>query len=417
MVSKAPLTPEEKKRCLSALRVLGIKSPDHPILNNRGFFNLYLANLTHQRKTNDTPQKAREFHEIIHLLTVAGTDRLKVMLKEAQQEQSTATPEYSPQSQSTSSPFTKSSQPPPPPQNISKPPPGPQTTDKHGGRVKFSTNITYMRPTASEYQHFKELPHPESAEEAIHHLRGFTNAGEYHDAHHVVAEFLANHEMNEEIVIQWANMIEIASQHHRRRAIVPTNMLWECEEVAHIVGRWLPKVSRQDLTQGKLTSMMYRCIEKIYATWIDHCGHLLNYRYQIDEKTYMRREWLDPRDFGFLVEVMRTAVQSKIPLDLLKFIYQRLKLCIAIGEEVIAHDNKKLRFRGDVLRIIASPTRDVIPDLCLEIYLDILNAYYKEGDTSNAYIFCKQALFLSPANKELLDLKKELEKKGAHQRR
>ena len=105
---------------------------------------------------------------------------------------------------------------------------------------------------------------------------------------------------------------------------------------------------------------------------------------------------------------MATAVKTKLPLDLLRIAYRGVRKCVRVAENAIHFDRDKKRFEGDVLRIMASPVKDVIPDMQLEIYIDVARAYLDEGDTTNADIFIRQGLLISRSNKKLLEMREEL---------
>jgi hypothetical protein len=189
-------------------------------------------------------------------------------------------------------------------------------------------------------------------------------------------------------------------------------MLYECEELAEALAKKIPDMSKLKEMDGR-TARLYYFVKLVYSTWTTHCMALLDYKYCMSDGAFMKRNWLDPIDFVFLLEPMRMGVRSRLPLDLLRYIYTELRKCIELGASVIAHDDKKAKFRGDLIRIIAAPTKDVIPDLQFDLYREITHAYLEEGDTQNATIFCKQALMLRKNDSEMLQLMEEI-KHSAH---
>lgn len=270
-----------------------------------------------------------------------------------------------------------------------------------------------MAPSASDMHHIEQLPHAVSSVDAMNLATAAVREARYPDAYHVIAEYMKGHPLEEELFLTAVEVINLASRFDRDRNHPPLNMLYECEELAAILARRIPEMFHVHGPTDGQTRVLYRCVRAMYTGWCHHARALLQYKYLVNSREYMRRNWVDPRDFGCLVDIMRMAMRSRLTLDLLRFVYTELKPCVRVGMEVIAHDDKKAKFEGDLLRILASPTKDVVPDLTFEIYKEITQAYVREGDTAGALTFCKQALLMRNNDSDMLKLKAELSDIGA----
>ncbi|MCC5874885.1 MAG: hypothetical protein JJU11_01575 [Candidatus Sumerlaeia bacterium] len=398
MPHRRSLTQEEETRCLQFLEQLGINEPGHRVLADRGFFGLFLSGLTPDDVPGKgVPMERKEIQETIRLLAIAGVDNIRDLLARK------AVPVPTKSTDSSS----------PDPQPKVQPPKGDVEPIRNFRNHKTSEIVAH-RPTEEEREILRHLEHPSTAEDAIATGQRHLQQGRFHEAYHVLVDYILHHEVSEQVLREATHVIFAASEFDRSAGKSPENMLYECEEMAAILSRRIPEMSRlRDIKNRDLTEKIYRIVKLLYKTWALHCRALLEYRYMAADGNLMRRNWIDPRDFGFLVEMMRMGVRSRLPLDLLNFIYIETRKCVEIGAEVIAHDDKRAKFRGDVLRIIASPTRDVIPDMTFAIFKDIVNAYLDENDTESALIFCKQALMIRQHDSEMLTLKRKLEELGA----
>lgn len=385
------LGPEEADRCIEFLHCLGVREADHRLLSDRGYFGIFLCGLSPEElpEDGDYHPSMVEFRETIRLLATAGIEQLRELV----------------QQRDGARPGSSSSG------TVKLPSGGGDYPGKPA--ANFRKDIKAVRPSTEQIQRLEQIPHAGSVEEAITLANQFAEVGRYHDAYHVISDFLHTHPIDGEMVEAAISIIRLASRFDRDRSMPPFNMLYECEELAAILARRIPEMFHVNGPTDGQTRVLYRCARVIYHGWIDHICALLEYKYRMTNKEWLRRNWLDPRDFGCVLDVMRLGVRSRLTLDLLRFVYTELKRAVHIGTEVIAHDDKKAKFEGDLLRIIASPTKDLVPDLTFEIYKDITLAYMREGDTQGALMFCKQALLMKNSDSEMLKLKAELSDMGA----
>lgn len=368
------LTEAETARCVQFLRTLGIRDPNHEVLSNRGFFALFLSGLQQDGvRQRNLSERHRAYLDTIRLLSILGVEKVREVLAEIQKKQET-------RSEITDLTTQQKRQ---------------IAEIEKRNRRPFTRDIKIVRPTPEEYEHLRSLDHAESRDQAIEMARTAMEKGQLHDAYHIMVDYLLHHPLSIESFRCATDIVLRASAFSRERKIPPENMLFECEEMAAVLYRRIPDMSAlQDGGKDDVSNKLYQFVRLVYQTWTTHCYSLLEYKYRIDKNTWTRRNWIDPRDFGFLVEVMRMGVSSRLPLDLLRMIYTELRKCVDLGKYVIAHEDKKHRFEGDLLRIIASPTKDVVPDLCFLIYTHIVEAYLKQGDSQSAVIFCRQALLI-----------------------
>ncbi|MCB2154580.1 hypothetical protein KQI84_06810 [bacterium] len=492
------LTPEEERKCVEALRLLGVTEPDHQIFSHRGFFSLFLANLTPDNMHDTSPHPgSEEFREVRRLLAVAGLDKLRQLLAqeqtrrrmssrssgvyttgtksgqipanipvspwrrkalEAQAREERMKPAPKPVAKQRPAqktgvpgggkPLPKKTAPPPkrkpeitlddigpvrprrpiPEGAIRNPNPRPlppkavptegpksavqlhssQSDDGHP-RAKYRQFLEPIKPPLEAQERQKQLSVGTTADESIREALKLCDKGYYHDAHYVAADYLANHGLKESVLEACTKIIAMASDFDREQGRAPFNMLWECEELACILARYIPDMSHLSEKSDEQTSRMYRCVKMVYYTWTMHCGKLLEYRFRMTNDKWMRRGWIEPRDFGSLLDIMRTGVHSKLPLDLMRMLYQGVRNCVEIGLNVIAFEDKRGKFEGDVLRIVASPVKETVPDLTFEIYGHIAKAYLLAGDTSVAGIFVDQALLMRKNDRDMMALKEKVE--------
>lgn len=432
----APLTADEKRRCLKFLRDLDITSPDHRILSDRGYFGLFLSGLHPEDVGKSEHPSIDEFRAIVRLLAKAGVDEIRAILESTTSSFEDTTPEPKPAPQAPT--------PAPTPQRASQGPPAdlgdgkvnftlprkdtplpqdiqdemkaankqPSQTGK--SRAQFKRDIEVVRPPAKARERMRNLPHAETFEEAIAEARAQLELNHFHDAHHILAEYLTQKEISTFVISAINEVVTLASRHDRDRGIAPFNMLWECEETAMIVAKRIPDVQKLSHEGDTRTRMMYECVEIIYRTWTMHSKALLEYKFKANSKQWARRNWIEPRDLGFLVDIMKTAIRTHLPLDLLRFVYEQVHDVVLMMKNVIPHDDKQARFEGDVLRMIASPSKEIVPDLTFIIFKDIVEAYRREGDTQQAWTFCLQALLIHPHDREMLQTKEDLKDQGAY---
>ncbi len=93
METARSLTPEEEDRCLQFLETMGINDPDHRFLSNRGYFAIFLSNLRPETTGPSINPHVREYREMIRLLSIAGMERLRELLRRNQRKDNpSATP-------------------------------------------------------------------------------------------------------------------------------------------------------------------------------------------------------------------------------------------------------------------------------------------------------------------------------------
>lgn len=389
------LSPAEEARCLAALHLFGVHSPDHPVLRHRGYFVLYLSGLNPSEVEDEKGlhPSVQEFRELQRLLARAGVERLRELL--------VSPPGGDGQTPGSGAPSPVSEEP------IKE---APHLVSDEAPRSRFSGSrgIEPLRPTPEARERRKQLPHPEAIEETLRLARGFLERGFYHDAYSICADYLATHGIDEIVLEKATRVIRTASQYDRAKGRAPFNMLFECEEMAHLLARFIPDMTALSDHADEHTVKMFRCVKMVYETWTDNARALLEYRFKTASETYIQRQWIEPRDVGFLLDIMSTGVRSKLPLDLLRVIYVGARKCIEVAQHAIAFEQKKAKFEGDALRIVASPVKGLAPDMQLEIYRDIVRAYLREGDTHSAKTFVDQALLIRKHDRELLDLQEQV---------
>jgi hypothetical protein len=394
MPDPVPMTPEEERRCLDALRILNITSPDHPALSHRGYLGLFLNGLASEDFGNSAAHPgAQDFREIVQLLARAGVERLREILSHAEEidHRPVAPP---PVASKPTAPFARAAA-----GDVRSPILG---LDNH--RATVGRVIVAERPDAKELERRRHIHIPEDLEKLGREIEALAKQEYYHDAHFLIAEWLLHHGLDEDLLELAGKVIELASHYERSRGLAPFNMLWECEELAQILQRHVPDMSRLSLRADENTARLHRCVRIVYSAWTLHAKALIEYRYRTTDTEYMTRTWLEPGDFGFLLDIAKAGVRSKLPFDLMYFLYQKLKECIAIANHVIAHEHKRAKFEGDVLRMLAGPVKESVPDLAFTIYVDIIQAYMREGDTANATLFCKQALLIRKNDPQVSEL-------------
>lgn len=376
--------------------MMGIDRPDHQILGARGYFTLYLTGLLQGK--GDGSERRREYEEVIRMLAAVGPEQVRDILERHVETQ----------------PKVKTKVVAPP---VATRRPHAVIAQRKGAPSGSSREIRVVKPTPEQVQHLKGLAHARTREEALTLVAHHMARGELHDAYHIMVDYLLHHPLSEESFQAATNIILRASAFNREKGIPPENMLFECEEMAAVLLRRIPDMSKLGESEDDdMTTRLYHFVRQVYQTWTTHCHALLEYKYRASRDEWVRRNWIDPQEFGFLVEVMRMGIRSRLPLDLLRFIFREIHRCIGIGINVIASDEKKAKFEGDCLRFIASPTKDVIPDLQLMIYRRIVHCYMTEGDFQNAQIFCKQCLMIARNDREMLEIKKRLEEGGSRAR-
>ncbi|MCC6546302.1 hypothetical protein IT570_03950 [Candidatus Sumerlaeota bacterium] len=278
-------------------------------------------------------------------------------------------------------------------------------------RTHYSKDIHAMKPSDAQIQHQRELQRAASEKEAIDVSNDYLQMGEFQDAYHVLVDYMVAHPLTLTLARALNQIIVQANHYDFEASKPPYNMLYECEEMAALLVKRIPNLRILKESDVSMTEQ-YQIVKVVYRSWTSHCRALLEYKYHLNAKEWVTRNWVDPREFGFLVEVMRMAIRSMLPLDLLRFIFSEIKQCVEIGsKKVIATEAKRCQFYAETLRIIASPARDVIPDLQFEIYREIVYSYLREGDSANALTFVKQVLTIRKGDKEMQKLKQDLEHK------
>lgn len=218
----------------------------------------------------------------------------------------------------------------------------------------------------------------------------------------------------EPLVDACVSVSRMASLWDRDKRIAPYALFDDFDALAAAFGKHVREMRHIDPDPLRATSGLYRLATKIFSAWVDHCKAVLEHQHRRTNVSWIQTEWIQPHRFNCLLAIMRSAVRIKLPLDLLFKVYQSLRQAIAIGKAAIAFDVRKVKFEGDCLRILASPSKDVIPDLCYIIFRDIIDVYVEAGENASAMMFCDQALLLRRGDREVEQIKAEIIAKSGH---
>lgn len=141
------LTQEEEERCFRFLKVLGITRRSR-FLSDRGCFSLYLTGLRPEEVGADVDPDSREFREMIRLLSLAGVEQIRDVLR---RRSSRGVAQLTPL----------------PVSGIGADGQLRPVVARPGGRPHYQKDIGVIRPTDSEIQHLREIPKVDLEEEAI----------------------------------------------------------------------------------------------------------------------------------------------------------------------------------------------------------------------------------------------------------
>lgn len=394
----------EREVLAQLLHRFGIHRPDHPALQSRQSLGQYLIHLEPFSRQGAW-KTLEEWREERKLLSQAGVDRLRQSLEQTVQ------------------PASAPHAPPPAPlprntaqdDNIT---PLPVDDPPGGGEVTAETDLERPAEGAvAEMEEEEELSaeeYEQNREEVYLQLKPLLDRIQNLASQQRYIE--AFKEANKEFALQCEEYLvdaamevgEMASRWDRQQRIAPYPLFDHFEEMAASFGKHVMEMRRLDPDPLRATSNLYRLAMKIYTGWVSHCGAILEHQHRRSNTEWIQVEWVPPHRFNVLLTIMRSAVRQKLPLDLLMRVYQEIRQVITIGREVISLNAKKDKFEGDCLRIIASPSKDVIPDLCLMIFRDIINAYMRAGEGASALIFCEQSLLIKRSDHEIEAIKAEI---------
>lgn len=407
----------EREQLARLLHRFGIHRPDHPALQSRQSLGQFLIHL--EPFSREGAWKSLEqWREERKMLSQAGVDRLRQSLEQ--------TPPPPPPPRIVMPPPPPRVGTPPSPPLVSEPPPDqlepapPATSDQDitdpppVSEIEEEPKEQDSELKADEGAETEPPPDQPSREEAYLRLKPLLDRIQnlVGQQRYIEAFKEANKEMAlqcDELVVDAALEVgEMASRWDRQQRIAPYPLFDHFEELAASFGKHVMEMRRLDPDPLRATSNLYRLATKIYSGWISHCGAILEHQHRRSNTEWIQVEWVPPHRFNVLLTVMRSSVRLKLPLDLLMRIYQEIRQVITIGREVISLAAKKDKFEGDCLRIIASPSKDVIPDLCLMIFRDIINAYIRAGEGASALIFCEQSLLIKRGDHEIEAIKSEI---------
>ncbi|MCB2154581.1 hypothetical protein KQI84_06815 [bacterium] len=408
MAKKAPLTPDQEDQCLAALEVLGITRPDHPLISNHGYFALYMTGLTADEMGEGAAHPDVEaFMEIRKLLSRAGAERLRELLaKRVEAEKQPIRPSTGVEGIETPSSAFRT------------PTPGiaDEVTLVEGDEEEEEEKY---QATHTPHPHKVNLPKsdldvksldPADTEEAITYILQLRNEGRYQDAYYVVTAYFENVGLSSGVLEAGLGVIERASSFDREQGVGPVNMLHECEHLAATIVRFIPEVSRLSKKGDAETVTKFRMVAHIYETWLRHCRALVEYKYRIRNDEWMRRQWVEPSDFGFVLDVFRSGARTNLPMEMMRRLYKSARHVMEVGEHVIAFPDKQGKFEAEFLRIVISPLRENYEKLAFDVACDIVRAYHRAGDLTNANNFLTMASSILPDNPEIDRLRARLQR-------
>ncbi|MEQ8822287.1 MAG: tetratricopeptide repeat protein [Sumerlaeia bacterium] len=494
MTQKSPLSPQEERQCLDALRLLGITDPNHPVLSHRGYFTLFLNGLSPDEMGNrgEVHPSVAEFREIRDLLSRAGTIRLRRILAEqtmfgrqrAEREHQErmnqpvrpmALPPAHPPQQSRPTPAPKPPTPAPPayrppaeerptgrieaPNREVRSAPGiarrssqsgsgpdlPQIRIDYDGRSNAETPPPAPRPyrpeppsapppeppsprpsSATSHPYQRESPSPSppppssgeqprgapsrpttkgmsvarSPEIVAARTTRLIETGECVEAYRVSSEFLAKYGLHETVLNGCLEAIKSATTDRT----LPTNMLFECEELTAILGNQIPDMSAL-CEHGDLTmTRCYRMVQHTYEAWVEHGRQLSLFRYA-EGAGLMTRDWIKPSEFGFLLDIVRSATRYRLPSSILHRIYEGARRCADVAHDVIADKQKAHQFEAELMETLLAPIGDLFPDMSVDLLRDIARCRLQAGDKDTAAEVLERGLAIRPDDRILRDIK------------
>jgi hypothetical protein len=390
----------EREVLARLLNRFGIHRPDHPALQSRKSLGQYLIHLEPFSRQGAW-KSLEEWREERKLLSQAGVERLRQSLEQ------TASPSGT--SRGTLSPPNPEILPAP-----AHPTPSAENTESINDAptpVPVPANESEADVPEIEAEPAPNQPNREEVylqlKPLLDRIQNLCGQQRYIEAFKEANKELA--QQCEELLVDAALEVgQMASRWDRQQRIAPYPLFDHFEELAASFGKHVMEMRRLDPDPLRATSNLYRLATKIYTGWVSHCGAILEHQHRRSNTEWIQVEWIPPHRFNVLLTIMRSAVRLKLPLDLLMSVYQEIRQVITIGREVISLNAKKDKFEGDCLRIIASPSKDVIPDLCLMIFRDIINAYMRAGEGASALIFCEQSLLIKRGDHEIEAIKAEI---------
>ncbi len=392
------LPAEQKQTLRRMLALYGIESLDHPALTDRQSLGRFLVELPQPDRAR-APKAWETWRDARRPLSPAGGEALRRLLEESP----------------SPCPAETDSEPAPPADGeVEATPPtlpaAPATPPPR--RPPFDSPALPTKPVTSRPAPI--WPDADSQAAALRQIRELAEQNRYIEAF-VTGVRQYETTCDEQFVEACSVVSHLASVWDRDRHVAPYPLFDPFYELARALGKHVAHMRRFDEDPLRATSHLYRHATKIYTEWVDHCEAVLEHNFHRTNTAWQKREWIQPQDFSCLLQVLRSAVHEKMPLDLLNRVYERIREALKIGDFVIHSEKKRRRFEGDCLRVFASPTKDAIPDLCYRIYRDIITAYAAAGETASALIFCRQVLLINRGDREMLMLLEELQRNAARE--
>jgi len=398
--------PEDSRTLARMLLDLGINVPDHPALSDRESLGKYLVGLKPPSGSGSERTLAQWRHER-RQVSQAGVERAREALAAWKPEtgQSNAPHKGHAPGAGDSVPGTAKTgpnegrlQPQVPPDSAA----GQDVHDSADEGVPPEEVLKRVRATAP----------PEHAE-LIGQMEDLSGEDRFVEAFRLgVDRFEQNCE--ESVVDACVCVSRLASRWDREKRVAPYSLFDLFDGLAAGFGKHVREMRHIDPDPLRATSGLYRLAGKIYVAWVDHCAAILEHQHKRTNTQWVQLDWVQPHRFNCLLSVMRSAVRIKLPLDLLLRVYQKLRGVIYIGKSAIALDARRVKFEGDCLRVLASPSKDLIPDLCYIIYRDIIDTYVEAGENAAAMMFCDQALLIRRGDHEVEHIKAEIIAKSGH---
>ncbi len=381
---------EGQEALAQILQDLGIADADHPALKDRASLGRYLVALRPPERGGDQYHMS-EWMNKRRILSHAGVEQLRAAL-EAHPPRRDASPTAS--------------------QGILTPAP-----EAGGGGESDLEDQPHEMPNWQELS-LSDIADraPVALQETIQRMDSLEQQNRYPEAFREGVQAF-DQACEESVLDACLHVGMMAGRWDRKMRIAPYFLHDAFEELAAAFGKHVREMRHIDPDPLRATSGMYRLATKIYFAWVDHCAAVLEHQHRRTNTAWIQMEWIPPHRFNCLLSIMRSAVRIKLPLDLLQRIYNRIRAVVRIGKEAISIDTKKIKFEGDCLRILASPTKDVIPDLCYQIYRDIIDVYVKAGENASAIMFCDQALLIRRGDHEVEQIKAAVIAQSGRQQR
>lgn len=387
---------------------LGIDDPDHPVLCHRGYFAMYLGRMTPDELEALGGTGGDDFRRLRKMLSVMGQERLRELIAERASLRPPRRPAPTPATTTASRP------------NVALPPPAPaappeaeDTDDERPtaylktplSRETSQSDVATILDEAAGAKIHQKRPLPEDLAEFedgdIHgmteYVLALANSSRYHDAFSSTMRFLEQEGPDASVLKACVVALHRASAYDRDRGISPVNVLHEFEHLAHALLRYCPDMSELDpRSDDEDTRESHTFVKRLYRAWLAHCRALLEFKFRLKNDQWMKRQWIEPDEFGILLDVFRAASRSNLPMDLMARNYRGAKECLAIADDVIVRPDKQARLKAEALRIFAPVFRERYEDLLFIAYHDIAMCYALAHDRMQALKFVNEAAAMRP---------------------